>query len=100
MRQGAQPIRYEKNGILGYVDLHIEQGRVLEEEGLPVCAVTAISGQTRLRVTLTGRADHAGTTPMSLRRLPHAGIRPASTLAAGHLRNDAGARGRIAGARG
>ncbi len=66
--EGAVPIRYEPGSLLGYVELHIEQGRVLEEEGLAACAVTAIAGQSRLRVSLTGRADHAGTTPMPLRR--------------------------------
>ena len=50
------------------MELHIEQGRVLESEGLAACVVTSISGQSRLRVRLTGHADHAGTTPMPLRR--------------------------------
>lgn len=66
--EGAVPIRYTKGSVLGYVELHIEQGRVLEEAGLAACAVSAIAGQSRLRVSLTGRADHAGTTPMPLRR--------------------------------
>jgi allantoate deiminase len=67
-KEGVAPVSYQPGGILGYVELHIEQGRVLESEGLPVCAVSGISGQTRLSVKLTGRADHAGTTPMPLRR--------------------------------
>ncbi|UTD27858.1 allantoate amidohydrolase [Bradyrhizobium sp. WD16] len=54
--------------VLGYVELHIEQGPVLEAEGLPVGVVSAISGATRLSVTLTGMAGHAGTVPMALRR--------------------------------
>jgi allantoate deiminase len=54
--------------LLAYVELHIEQGPVLEAEGLPVGIVTSIAGATRLMVTLTGRAGHAGTVPMSLRR--------------------------------
>ena len=47
-----------------YLELHIEQGPVLERENLPVGCVSAIAGQTRLAVTLTGMAGHAGTVPM------------------------------------
>jgi allantoate deiminase len=48
--------------------VHIEQGPVLEELGVPVGVVTAITGQTRLRVGFTGVAGHAGTAPMHMRR--------------------------------
>ena len=51
-----------------YVELHIEQGPVLEDRQLPVGVVTAISGATRLALSLTGTAGHAGTVPMGLRR--------------------------------
>jgi allantoate deiminase len=51
-----------------YVELHIEQGPVLESQGLPVGVVTAISGATRLAARLAGMAGHAGTVPMALRR--------------------------------
>jgi len=51
-----------------YLELHIEQGPVLEQENLPVGVVTAISGATRLAVSMTGMAGHAGTVPMALRR--------------------------------
>jgi allantoate deiminase len=51
-----------------YVELHIEQGPVLEQKSLPVGVVTAISGATRLAANLTGMAGHAGTVPMALRR--------------------------------
>jgi allantoate deiminase len=54
--------------LLGYAEIHIEQGPVLEEKKLPLAVVTGIAGQTRARVTFTGRAGHAGTTPMKLRR--------------------------------
>jgi allantoate deiminase len=54
--------------LLAYVELHIEQGPVLEAEHLPVGVVTAISGATRLAIGLTGMAGHAGTVPMALRR--------------------------------
>jgi len=53
---------------LGFLEIHIEQGPVLEAEGLRVAAVTAIVGQTRLNLTFAGQANHAGTTPMYLRR--------------------------------
>lgn len=51
-----------------YVELHIEQGPVLEDRELAVGVVTAISGATRLALSLTGTAGHAGTVPMPLRR--------------------------------
>lgn len=50
-----------------YVELHIEQGRVLEEAGARLGIVEAIAAATRLRVRLSGRADHSGATPMALR---------------------------------
>ena len=53
---------------LCFVEIHIEQGPILEAENLSVAAVTAIVGQTRLTLTFTGHANHAGTTPMPLRR--------------------------------
>ena len=56
-----------QDGVAGYVEFHIEQGPVLEALGLPLGAVDAIAGQSRLDVTFTGRAGHAGTTPMHLR---------------------------------
>ncbi len=52
---------------LGYVEVHIEQGPVLEGADLPVGIVTAISGATRLHVTVEGTAGHAGTVPMHMR---------------------------------
>jgi allantoate deiminase len=54
--------------LLGYVELHIEQGPVLEERDTPVGVVSAIAGATRAEVAFTGRAGHAGTVPMELRR--------------------------------
>jgi allantoate deiminase len=54
--------------LLAYVELHIEQGPVLEGLNLPVGVVSAIAGATRLAASLTGMAGHAGTVPMPLRR--------------------------------
>jgi allantoate deiminase len=65
--EDATPFSYGESSSRGYVEVHIEQGRVLEELGEPVCAVSAICGQSRLLLTLQGQADHAGTTPMELR---------------------------------
>jgi allantoate deiminase len=53
--------------IAAYIELHIEQGPVLEVNGAPVGIVTAISGATRLSVLVRGVAGHAGTVPMALR---------------------------------
>src|SRR6516164_741063 len=51
-----------------YVELHIEQGPILESEGIVIGAVEGITGLSWTEVTITGRAAHAGTTPMHLRR--------------------------------
>ncbi len=59
---------HRRGDLLGYLEVHLEQGPVLEAAGLPVGVVTAIAGQTRLRFAWTGKAGHAGTTPMALRR--------------------------------
>jgi allantoate deiminase len=53
---------------IGYVEVHIEQGPVLEKEGLPLGIVTAIDGVTRGTVEVEGIAGHAGTVPMSMRK--------------------------------
>jgi len=53
---------------VGFLEIHIEQGPVLEAEKLSLAAVTTIVGQTRLSLEFEGEANHAGTTPMKLRR--------------------------------
>jgi allantoate deiminase len=53
--------------VLGFLEIHIEQGPILEAENLQLAAVTSIVGQTRGTLTFTGHANHAGTTPMHLR---------------------------------
>ncbi|MGD1062409.1 MAG: allantoate amidohydrolase [Terracidiphilus sp.] len=69
---GLDPAEIGKAAIdedaLGFLEVHIEQGPVLEVEDLRVAAVTAIVGQSRHTLTWTGHANHAGTTPMHLRR--------------------------------
>jgi OHCU decarboxylase len=54
--------------LLGFIEVHIEQGPVLLERGLAVGVVTAIAGSSRYLVELTGLASHAGTTPMDMRK--------------------------------
>jgi hydantoinase/carbamoylase family amidase len=54
--------------LAGYIEVHIEQGPVLLDRGLPLGVVTSIAGSVRMSATVTGVAGHAGTTPMSMRR--------------------------------
>ncbi len=58
----------KREELLGYVELHIEQGPVLERAGLSVGCVTSINGATRLQVRMQGVAGHAGTVPMATRQ--------------------------------
>ncbi len=72
-RFGGNPARLKSarlnpRQLLGYVEAHIEQGPVLEKANLAVGIVTAIAGQSRCKITFTGHAGHAGTTPMKLRQ--------------------------------
>src|SRR5256714_4870685 len=60
--------RWNGGDVLGYLEVHIEQGPVLEARGLPVGVVSAIAGQSRIDVTFRGTAAHAGTVPLELRR--------------------------------
>ncbi len=69
---GTDPSRVSEEALspdhaLGYVEVHIEQGPMLEQEGLPVGIVTAIDGVTRGTVEVDGVAGHAGTVPMPMR---------------------------------
>jgi allantoate deiminase len=59
---------YKREDVLGYLEVHIEQGPVLEGLGHPLGVVTAIAAQGRYRLTVTGEAGHAGTVPMAIRR--------------------------------
>jgi beta-ureidopropionase / N-carbamoyl-L-amino-acid hydrolase len=60
------PLR-ANNDVAAYLELHVEQGPVLENRGVSLGIVTAIAAQRRLRVTVTGRSGHAGTVPMAMR---------------------------------
>lgn len=72
-RMGGRPDELNRplrppGSVRGYLELHIEQGPVLERANTDVGIVEGIVAIERHRVTLTGRADHAGTTPMQMRR--------------------------------
>src|SRR5436305_603546 len=68
---GLDPARLPEarlaDNALGYLEFHIEQGPVLESLNYPLGVVQGIVGQSRFNVTFTGKAGHAGTTPMKLR---------------------------------
>jgi allantoate deiminase len=72
---------YEPDVAAAYVEVHIEQGPVLEYRNQPLGVVTAIAGQTYLNVEFLGEAGHAGTVPMMLRRDALAGAAEAILLA-------------------
>ncbi|HEY3060808.1 MAG TPA: M20 family metallo-hydrolase, partial [Chloroflexota bacterium] len=57
-----------RDDIDAFVELHIEQGRILHDAGVPLGVVQTITGLYRFLATVEGRTDHAGTTPMDLRR--------------------------------
>jgi hydantoinase/carbamoylase family amidase len=64
---GIPALARRREELVGYLEVHIEQGPVLLEEGLPVGIVSAIAGTVRCMVTITGTAGHAGTVPMARR---------------------------------
>jgi allantoate deiminase len=66
--EGWAAVARRREDLLGYIELHIEQGPVLEAEGEALGVVRAIVGLSRGKVTVRGKAGHAGTTPMNLRK--------------------------------
>jgi allantoate deiminase len=67
-RENYLSAAYPPGSVSAYFEAHIEQGPVLEAEGLALGVVTAIAGQRRLAVTVSGTPGHAGTSAMNLRR--------------------------------
>ena len=65
---GNASVQSKRDDIAAFLELHIEQGPVLEQEQLDIGVVTAIAGITRIEIVVEGRADHAGTTPMGARQ--------------------------------
>ena len=75
VKAGYDPNRYkeaimEKGSIAAYLEVHIEQAKVLETTGIPIGIVTGIAGPLWLKVTIKGEAGHAGATPMRIRHDP------------------------------
>ncbi len=67
-RDTLSALKRDPKTIKAYLELHIEQGPVLEAKGKKIGVVTAIAAPTRLRIVFTGQADHSGTTPMEMRK--------------------------------
>jgi allantoate deiminase len=65
---GLACARRDPSDLIGYCEVHIEQGPVLESRGVPLGVVGGIAGQTGIWVTIAGTAGHAGTVPMAGRR--------------------------------
>ena len=81
---------YNPAQVKGFLEFHIEQGPVLEALGYPLGLVEAIVGQSRLEVAFRGRAGHAGTTPMHLRRDALAGAAEWMVLVEREARDEPG----------
>ena len=67
-RDNLPSLRRDPDSVKAYLELHIEQGPVLEAKKKKIGIVTAIAAPTRLRVVFAGQADHSGTTPMEMRK--------------------------------
>ena len=67
-RNNLRSMRRDPSTVKAYLELHIEQGPILEAKKKPIGIVTSIAAPTRFRVILTGQADHSGTTPMEMRK--------------------------------
>ena len=66
--RGYNPECKKIEGVLKYFELHIEQGRILEDEGLKIGIINSIAAATRYWLTIDGRQDHSGATPMGMRQ--------------------------------
>ncbi|CBT77351.1 putative allantoate deiminase [Glutamicibacter arilaitensis Re117] len=94
---GIDPLAVEKaqwnpDDWAGFIELHIEQGSVLTDAGMPIGVVDLISGSTRIKIEIKGRASHTGGTPMHLRADALAAASEI-VLAAESLANDPGHHG-------
>ena len=67
-RNNLRSMRRDPSTVKAYLELHIEQGPILEAKKKPIGIVTSIAAPTRFRVVFTGQADHSGTTPMEMRK--------------------------------
>jgi len=67
-RNNLRSMRRDPASVKAYLELHIEQGPILEAKKKPIGVVTSIAAPTRFKVGFTGQADHSGTTPMEMRK--------------------------------
>jgi hydantoinase/carbamoylase family amidase len=67
-RNNLLSLRRDPSSLKAYLELHIEQGPILEARKKPIGVVTSIAAPTRFKVIITGQADHSGTTPMEMRK--------------------------------
>ena len=67
-RNNLLSLRRDPSSLKAYLELHIEQGPILEARKKPIGVVTSIAAPTRFKVIITGQADHSGTTPMDMRK--------------------------------
>jgi beta-ureidopropionase / N-carbamoyl-L-amino-acid hydrolase len=67
-RSNVNSLRRNPSTIKAYLELHIEQGPILEAKRKPIGVVTSIAAPSRFKVIITGQADHSGTTPMEMRK--------------------------------
>ena len=67
-RRNLTSLKRASKSVKAYLELHIEQGPILEAKGKRIGLVTSIAAPSRFKVIFTGRADHSGTTPMEMRK--------------------------------
>ena len=67
-RSNLRSMRRDPSSVKAYLELHIEQGPILEAKKKPIGVVTSIAAPTRFKAIFTGQADHSGTTPMEMRK--------------------------------
>lgn len=67
-RKNMNSLRRQPKGLKAYLELHIEQGPILEAKRKKIGLVTSIAAPSRFKIIFTGQADHSGTTPMEMRK--------------------------------
>jgi N-carbamoyl-L-amino-acid hydrolase len=83
--EGILSARKDRPDLEAYLELHIEQGPVLEEEGVPIGIVERISGKHYRQCAFVGESGHAGTTPLELRRDAFLGLADFALKATQHV---------------
>lgn len=93
--EAIQALKRDPAQYLGFVEVHIEQGPVLNELDLPLGVVTSINGGVRYQCEVTGMASHAGTTPMDRRRDAAVAVAELALFVEGRARRDGDSVGTI-----